>query len=292
MRTPLILDLDRSLAGLGDVSHVPLNEWQDRIRFGCGWAVWQAFAHTLQQRMPDEYGTVCFGSGDFHHLSHLLIQRMPQDRQIDVVVCDNHPDNMRFPFGIHCGSWVRHVAALPYVRRVEVVGIGSADVSWAHAWENHLMPLYRGRVRYWTLGVDTRWARRLGLGGAVRSFARKEELIASFTEALQSEKTPVYFSIDKDVLAEDVARTNWDQGSLTLQDLQSLIAVVSGRVIGSDITGEVSIHHYQARWKRVLSALDAQPTIAEKTLAIWQTQQIEANRFLLGQLAAASLATN
>ena len=62
------------------------------------------------------------GSGDFHHVSYLLIERLRRlGRQIQVVVFDNHPDNMRYPFGIHCGSWVWHVSRLPFVERVHVV---------------------------------------------------------------------------------------------------------------------------------------------------------------------------
>ena len=51
---------------------------------------------------------------------------------------------------------------------------------------------------------------------------------------------PVYISIDKDVLDPSSAITNWDQGSLTLSELEQLLAVVfrQERVIGIDICGE------------------------------------------------------
>jgi len=286
--TPLILDFDASLQGLSGAHRLDLTAWQDRIRFGCGGASWRALEAYLDLLMPDEYGTVLMGSGDFHHVSHLLIKRRQFDEPINVVVCDNHPDNMRFPFGIHCGSWVKHVASLPQVAKVHVVGISSADVGWAHAWENHLRPLYAGRVCYWTLGVDTRWAGMLGLADAFRSFTDKQSLLDALNHTLTAERRPSYLSIDKDVLSERVARTNWDQGSLTLDDLQQVIAALAGRIVGSDITGEVSIHHYQSRWKRLLSALDQQPVIAEDVLATWQAQQLAANRTILAQIAAAS----
>ena len=53
---------------------------------------------------------------------------------------------------------------------------------------------------------------------------------------------PVYISIDKDVLAPSSAITNWDQGSLTLSELEQLLAVVfrQEQVIGIDICGECS----------------------------------------------------
>lgn len=51
---------------------------------------------------------------------------------------------------------------------------------------------------------------------------------------------PVYISIDKDVLDPSSAITNWDQGSLTLSELEQLLAVVfrQEQVIGIDICGE------------------------------------------------------
>ena len=53
---------------------------------------------------------------------------------------------------------------------------------------------------------------------------------------------PVYISIDKDVLNPSSAVTNWDQGSLSLPELEQLLAVVlrQEQVIGVDICGECS----------------------------------------------------
>ena len=53
---------------------------------------------------------------------------------------------------------------------------------------------------------------------------------------------PVYISIDKDVLNPASAATNWDQGSLSLQELEKLLAVIlqKEQVVGIDICGECS----------------------------------------------------
>lgn len=288
-KQPLVLDLDGSLRGLEGAQTLPLAAWQERIRLGCGWPVWKRFERYLEARLPERYGTVFLGSGDYHHLTCLLLKRLSQARPLDVVVCDNHPDNLRFPFGMHCGSWVGHAARLPWIRTIHVLGICSADVSWRQAWKNHLLLLYRGRVRYWTIGVDTAWARALGLGESVREFASGDELIDSFTAMQAREGTAVYLSIDKDVLAPHVARTNWDQGRLDLEQLGRVIRSLSGRLVGSDITGEISIHRYRTPWKRWLSALDGQPQVAEETLPHWQAQQMDINRRLLAWIEAGSL---
>jgi len=50
---------------------------------------------------------------------------------------------------------------------------------------------------------------------------------------------PVYLSIDLDVLSPEYARTDWDQGSLSLSDLTDALGRIafSHRIIGADICG-------------------------------------------------------
>ncbi len=289
MNRTLVLDIDASLHGLDTARVLDLADWQEAIRFGCTWSTWKRFRDRLNEQIPCTHGTVCMGSGDFHHISQLLIERLAHQAPFDVVVLDNHPDNMRFPFGIHCGSWVLHAARLPHVRCVHVLGVSSPDVGWQHAWENHLLPIFRGKVQYWTIGVDTRWASLPGLAKGFRSFSGAGELVSYFVETLR-ENIPgaAYLSIDKDVFAPEVARTNWDQGHFDLGNARQLIAALSGKLVGSDITGEVSAHHYRTPWKRWLSALDQQPAIPVDTLALWQAQQMSVNRQLLDWIESAS----
>ena len=54
--------------------------------------------------------------------------------------------------------------------------------------------------------------------------------------------TPVYISVDKDVLNPQSAVTNWDQGSLTLNELEHLLSIIlkHEKIIGIDICGECS----------------------------------------------------
>ena len=51
---------------------------------------------------------------------------------------------------------------------------------------------------------------------------------------------PVYISVDKDVLNTASAVTNWDQGSLSLASLESLLSIIlrNENVIGIDVCGE------------------------------------------------------
>lgn len=288
MGAPVVLDFDGSVGALAGATRIDLAEWQDAIRFGCSLRRLDALLRRIDPELPREHGTVLLGSGDFHHLSWPLVERRSAQGPFEVVVLDNHPDNMRFPFGVHCGSWVRRVAALPFVTRVQVLGIGSGDVSASHAWENYLTPLRRHKLAYWTVGVDTRWAARIGLAHAFRSFDSPDALVARFLDEHAAIASPAYLSIDKDVFDVSVARTNWDQGRLLESHAHALIDALHGRIIGSDITGDVSSWRYAAWWKRRLSALDEQPAIDPARLAEWQSQQHALNLRLLERIARAA----
>ncbi|MBQ4854195.1 arginase family protein [Rhodanobacter sp. B2A1Ga4] len=282
---PVVLDIDRSVGPLPDRLVLPLEHWQESIRFGCSLATMRRFGTMLDQLLPERHGTVFTGSGDFHHLSWPLIARLRPATPFQVVVLDNHPDNMRFPFGVHCGSWVRKVAMLPQVSQVHVLGITSGDIGGGHAWENYLTPLLRHKLTYWSMGVDTRWARRLGLARAFRGFDSAEAMVDAFIECQRTQTAPSYLSIDKDVFAAEVARTNWDQGRLLLPHALALIDSLRHGLVGSDINGEVSHYRYRSWWKRRLSAMDAQPAIDPAQLAGWQTQQHALNLQLLAAIA-------
>lgn len=283
---PVVIDLDGSVGPVPDARVLAMRDWEEAVRFGCSLATLRRFDAALAARLPRAHGTVFMGSGDFHHLTWPLVARLVPERPIEVVVLDNHPDNMRFPFGIHCGSWVRRVAALAHVAHVHVVGITSGDIGARHAWENYLTPLRRGRLTYWSIGVDTRWARRLGIAARFRGFADADALVGAFVEHQRQIRRPTYLSIDKDVFHPDTARTNWDQGRFRLPHALAVIDSLAAPLAGSDITGEVSHHVYRTWWKRRLSALDDQPEIDPAQLAAWQARQHALNLQLLDAIQA------
>ncbi|KAF1048353.1 hypothetical protein [Xylophilus sp.] len=291
---PVVLDIDHSVGALPGERRIALADaWQEAIRFGCGLPRMRAFAAELDARMPAfaDHGTVFLGSGDFHHLSWPLIARCIAARghtvghPLRIVVLDNHPDNMRFPFGVHCGSWVRRVALLPQVAHVHVAGITSGDIGRGHAWENYLTPLRAGKLTYWSCGVDTGWAKWLGLGRAFRSFADGDALVAALCNELAAKPQPTYLSIDKDAFAPGVVRTNWDQGVLLAHHGDAVIAALRGSIVGSDVTGDVSVWRYRTAWKRWLSVGDGQDTAhAPADLPQWQAGQTAFNQQLLTKI--------
>ncbi|KAA6204977.1 MAG: hypothetical protein DU429_04135 [Candidatus Tokpelaia sp.] len=318
----LILNFDNSVGTIKGAVCLDLQAWQEKIRFACSWRDFNAVSAFISDRLPQNYGTVLLGSGDYHHISYFLVKKLGEKllRQqaaggiekakaakqsrarpaalaaalpaqiaagpgaaapVHVVILDNHPDNMRYPFGIHCGSWVSHLAALPFVARIDVLGITSSDIAPAHAWENRLLPLWRGKLRYWSVGVDTGWARWLGLRHAFRNFAAVEDMAAAFTAEQAGRTMPVYLSLDKDVLAPALVHTNWDQGIMAKETLIALLTALKSRIIAGDIVGEVSEYRYKSPFKRVMSALDGQARVLPAELSAWQRVNQVFNRQIL-----------
>lgn len=285
MTGPLILDFDASVKPLTAGNIVSLGHLQETIRFGCRRRTLRNLARKLAPVLEHRPPVVFLGSGDFHHVSYLLIQAAVRaGTRIQVVVFDNHPDNMRYPFGIHCGSWVWHVSRLPFVERVHVVGITSTDVETGHVWENHLGPLYSGRVTYYCLKRDLRTMRRLGIRHGL-SFPSMASLFDRLHSELRTGPDPVYLSVDKDVLARDVVQTNWDQGVMRMEELTAAIRALRPRLIGSDVVGDVSIYRYRSLFKRMLSGFDNQPDIPAEMLNAWQERHRQVNLQLLSLLA-------
>ncbi|WP_392561824.1 arginase family protein [Orbus sturtevantii] len=289
-RQTIILDFDQSVGTIENAISINLTDWQAAVRFGCSNKIFHQLATRLQHDLPLSYGTAMLGSGDYHHISLLLIERLQScynaKNPIEVVIFDNHPDNMRYLFGIHCGSWVSYVAKLAFVSHVHVLGITSHDIAFSHAWENRLTPLIKNKLTYWSMDVDTRWANKLGLGRAFKHFATPDDLISAFLTHQINHSQPVYLSIDKDVLDKTTIQTNWDQGRLKTEHILTTIAGLSNRIIASDITGDVSNWQHPSRFKRLLSFLDKQPTIPLNTLKQWQAQQHQVNLQLLSALQA------
>lgn len=282
----LILDFDNSVQPLPGSDRIDLAQWQEEIRFGCSLRSMHKLETVIAPALAQPPGIVFIGSGDYHHITCLLLERYRSYGQpIQLVVFDNHPDNMRYPWGIHCGSWVWHASRLPFISQIHVLGITSTDVESPHAWENHLRNLRSGKVRYWCIGRDLGWMKHLGIQHS-HSFSSAQFLLKAFAEHMAATDDPIYLSIDKDVLSAEDAKTNWDQGVMRFEEMKAAIELLKGRIIAADVVGEVSAYRYGSLFKRVLSGLDDQPEIPEYDLATWQSQHQQINRGLLEALTS------
>lgn len=157
-------------------------------------------------------GVTLIGCGNYHYVALALLPRPP--RPFTLVLVDHHADCGAgiIPSMLSCGSWVRHAfRQLPGLARVVMVGpsAGAAEA---------LPAALRRRIRV---------------------FPETTELTpAALLAAIPTDD--VHLSIDKDALAPAEARTNWDQGRLTLQRLLPLVTALvrAKRVCGADLCGE------------------------------------------------------
>jgi hypothetical protein len=81
------------------------------------------------------------------------------------------------------------------------------------------------------------------------------------------ETDAIWLTIDKDVLAESEALTNWDQGLMPLQAMRDLITAIGARkrILGADICGEFSPPRMSNPFKRIESRIDRPQRVADAT---------------------------
>ena len=173
----------------------------------------------LRQRMepfaPD--GIHFIDSGNYHYVSKFWTDKIQQP--FSLIVFDHHPDMQPplFEEMISCGSWVEDtIESNPYLRKVIIIGASENLIK-------HVSPKYRQTVEFYSeqsLQHEASW----------KQFSN------------ETIDTPVYISVDKDVLNPQSAVTNWDQGSLTLNELEHLLSIIlkHEKIIGIDICGECS----------------------------------------------------
>lgn len=205
------------------------------------------------------------GSGDFHHVSALLIRRAADtapERRMTVLHFDNHPDWVRFSPGMHCGSWAAKVARFSGVRQVISVAMCSPDMEGSARKGADLSVVREGLLTPFPL--------RAGAREECVVAGRRILTIETLGDALFLEHVDrmigsddVYITIDKDVLSPLDAVTNWDQGDLRLSRLIGWMAhLLDGRRLrGADIVGDASLPVYgpglfASVLKRVEAAMD------------------------------------
>ena len=147
------------------------------------------------------------GSGDFHYLSKLFCENIPEP--FDLLLFDHHPDMQRplFEGVLSCGGWLRDLLEKsPMLRSVAIVGIAPQLLSETQG--------FPGRVTVFPEGCTV--------------------------TPLPASALPLYVSVDKDVFCGCAARTNWDQGSLDLPLFGRILELLTAgrRIIGLDLCGD------------------------------------------------------
>ncbi|WP_077616895.1 arginase family protein [Caenibacillus caldisaponilyticus] len=151
-------------------------------------------------------GITFIGSGNFHYITYLFMQTI--STPFTLLLLDHHTDLMEDHDLLTCGTWVtRALRTVPPLQKAVVVGPGDS------AYE-HIPDDVRDKV-------------------CLLPDATPAEIAAACGEH-------VYISIDKDVLCERDGKTHWDQGNMTLEQLEAILLEVLERrtVVGMDVCGE------------------------------------------------------
>lgn len=211
------------------------------------------------------------GSGDFHHISEILINALAGP--MSVIVFDFHPDWDTSPPRFGCGSWLNQVLRMKNVSKVILIGVSSDDISSKNINSGNLASLSGNRVEIYPYahGPSKTFLKKIPDNISIKAVRgvffntiywqelRNKNLQGFFQQLL--ERLPskrVYVSIDKDCLAYDSALTNWEEGNFSLDQLLLMLKLIKERldIIGLDITGDYSKIHFSGICKKFFSYLD------------------------------------
>lgn len=157
-------------------------------------------------------------SGNYHYVTELFARQIQEPYVL--VLFDHHTD-MQMPLIselLSCGSWAGDLIRTdPRLQQLLLIGPEQSALA-------QLQPELLQKV----VAVSIQ---------DLQEDRAREQMRRIRTDL------PVYLSIDKDVLDHCSARTNWDQGEMSLRTLEELIGGIFARmqVIGVDICGENSL---------------------------------------------------
>ena len=270
-----ILDLDGSVTAQSSlpsaapwsrVEVLPLRDLGPRLRLWSRDRTMRLARARLSALDDGEPAVSLLGSGDFHHVAVLLMERAREP--ITIVHFDNHPDWVRLAPRWHCGAWVNQALRLAPVAKVITLGPCSADLDRPDLKGGNLPALAAGRIALfpWQHAPSRVWrplpdgpGHRYQSGRLVwRNLAETGVEIALDVILSLIATDAVWLSIDKDVLPESDAVTNWDQGQMPLTVVVQIIAAIGARrrIVGADICGEYSPPAHRNWFKRWEAAMD------------------------------------
>ena len=214
-------------------------------------------AHEVSARTdPGSENSITFlGSGDFHHITGLLLDKLSED--ISVISFDDHPDWDILPPKIGCGSWVTRVLSKGNVKKVILMGVSSGDISPTLFRMGNYDSLKNDRLEIYpyqhkptkiffkkipqNISADVK--RSLFYDEIHWQELKTKNIAEFFLHILRRLPTKkVYITIDKDCLKAPYSLTNWAEGHLELEELLLMLKFIKENtdMIGLDIAGDYS----------------------------------------------------
>ncbi|MDD2752752.1 MAG: arginase family protein [Candidatus Omnitrophica bacterium] len=223
------------------------------------------------------------GSGDFHHVSEILISQFEQP--LSVIMFDFHPDwdNGHPRYG--CGSWVTQVLKTKAnVQKFILLGASSDDISSFNINGAYLEALKDNRLEIYPYShkPSKTFCKKIS-DNASLAVVRGNFFNTIFWQGLETldlrdffhillKRIPtkdVYISLDKDCLTNDYALTNWEEGKFALEKVLFLLKLIKENlnIVGFDITGEYSPILVKGVFKKAASYFDHPKKIKAFTLS-------------------------
>lgn len=155
-------------------------------------------------------------SGDYHYMTKLWTDKIHEP--FTLILVDHHTDMQpsQVPEIITCGDWVNSVIdGNKYLKQIILLGMPRKSIE-------QIPQRYRKHVDY----IDKPQFMEILSGRLSLNIMGK-----------------AYLSIDKDVLNEQNAVTNWDQGQATVAELQQFVSLLleKEKVMGIDVCGEFPV---------------------------------------------------
>ena len=165
---------------------------------------------------PSLGGIHFLDSGDYHYMTKFFTDQIRQ--RFTLILIDHHTDlfKPRFPGVLTCGSWAREVLRENrYLDKLIIIGTDSLEVERDY-----------GRLSPKIITVSEK---------EIQENKGRKKL-----EKVLSEESPIYISLDKDILKEETVQTNWNQGQMDLKTLRQIFGYLleTYEVLGVDICGE------------------------------------------------------
>lgn len=152
-------------------------------------------------------------SGNYHYMTRIWMDKAKNP--FSLLVFDNHTDMQPPAFGglLSCGGWIAD--ALESVKLLDHVFLVGPDQPAF----DQVQQTYKERVTFLSR-EDLQAARQTdSSSGVAASFL---EMLSEY-EKKAGKLSPVYLSVDKDVLNEQEVKTTWSQGDMSLTELKSCL---------------------------------------------------------------------